>query len=93
MGMFNFSFFGEQERRSYNYRPRFYDPEKDRFRRNERKEGEEYVPGEYIQKSFSDRSFRKTRSTATRAQNIIGIIGLLLLAGVIYMMIKFYSIL
>ena len=91
--MFNFTFFGEQERRSYNYRPRFYDPEKDRFRKNEKKEGEDYVPGEYIKKSFSDRSFRKTRSSATRAQNIIGIIGLFLLAAVIFMMIKFYSIL
>ena len=91
--MFNFSFFGDQERRSYNYQPRFYDPEKDRFRKNEKKEGEEYIPGEYIIKSFSDRSFRKTKSGATRAQNIIGIIGLFLLAAVIFMMIRIYAIL
>jgi len=96
MGMFNFSFFGDQERRSYNYRPRFYDPDKDRLRSTQRKEEDsdrEYVPGEFIKRSFSDHSFQKTRSTGNRAQNIIGIIGLLLLAAVIFMMIKFYSIL
>lgn len=26
---FNFSFFGRQEHRVFNYRPRFYDPEKE----------------------------------------------------------------
>ena len=45
---FNFSFFGKQEVRKFNYRPRFYDPEAEERRKKYgdfTKKNEGYVPG------------------------------------------------
>ena len=54
MGFFNFSFFGKQEVRKFNYRPRFYDPETEERRKKygdftkPRDKQEKYVPGSYV---------------------------------------------
>lgn len=99
---FNFSFFGDSEHRVFNYKPRYYDPEKEARRRmfgnvdgsNEKasKEGEKYVPGKYIYGSLRDGNYQVTRSPkSSKAQKIIGLIGLLLFFVIMYLIAKFYS--
>ena len=94
---FNFSFFGRQEHRVFNYRPRFYDPEKE-----ERKQmfghvdgtsgKKEYAPGSYISGSFRDGAYQKTRE-ASRYQRVIGVVALILAFAVIYLIAKYYRLL
>ena len=63
---FNFSFFGSQEHRVFNYKPRYYDPEKEALKEkfghvDGTLEKEEYVPGAYIKGSFRDGKYQKTK--------------------------------
>lgn len=102
MGLFNFGFFGDQEHRVFNYKPRYYDPEEEERRQmfgavdgsgeRAKKEGT-YVPGASIKGAFRGGNYKKTRSAATRAQSIIGLVGLLLLAVVLIYFTKFFSLL
>ena len=100
--MARFSWFGDQEHRVFNYKPVYYDPEKEERRRRfgkvdgsagkpDEKTGE-YAPGSYIQGSFRDGNYARRRG-ATRAQSIIGIIGLVLVAIVLIYIAKFYTLL
>ena len=102
MGVFNFGFFGEQEHRVFNYKPRYFDPEKEKRKAmfgevdgtadKDRAEGK-YVPGSSIRGAFRDGNYKRTRGAGTRAQAIIGIITLLLIAAVLVYITKFYSLL
>lgn len=99
---FNFNFFGEQEHRVFNYKPRYYDPEKEERRRffGEHPEAEEggegsaddkYTPGKYLSGSFREGNYQKLRSTSSnKTQKIIGIVGLILFFVVLYFIAKFY---
>lgn len=94
---FNFGFFGSQEHRVFNYKPRYYDPEKEELKQkfgavdgSLDKEG--YTPGSYIKGSFRDGNYQRTRN-ASKAQSIIGIVGLLLFFAVLILVTKFYSLL
>jgi len=99
MGLFNFP--GQQEHRTFNYRPIYYDKDEEERRQvfgkvdgtfeKEKKEGK-YVPGSYIKGSLRDGNYQRTRG-GSRAQNIIGTIGLLLLLGILVYFTKFFSIL
>lgn len=99
MGMFNF--FGEHEHRVFNYKPIYFDPEKEELkqkfgavdgsREREAKNGT-YAPGSYIKGSFRDGNYKRTRG-ATKAQSIIGLIGLLLFALVMINFAKFFTLL
>lgn len=99
---FNFGFFGDQEHRVFNYKPRYYDPEKearkamfgevDGTAEQEKKEGK-YAPGSSIRGAFRDGNYKRTRSAATKTQAIIGIVTLLLIAAVLVYITKFYSLL
>lgn len=131
MGIFNF--FGDQEHKVFDYKPMYYDKDKEELRRKfgrvdggasagktsiggkeasagkgsaagkgnvagkangGGKEGREgYVPGSYIKGSMRGGNYQKTRSSSNRAQNIIGIIGLLLVAVVLFYIAKFYTLL
>ncbi len=100
MGIFNM--FGEQEHRVFNYKPIYYDKEEEERRRKfgrvdgsieKAKEEGTYVPGSYIKGSLRDGNYRRSRSHSTKAQNIIGLVGLLLVFGVLYYIAKFYSLL
>jgi hypothetical protein len=102
MAGFNFGFFGDQEHRVFNYKPRYYDPEEEKRREmfgdvdgtNEKaKEKGEYVPGQHLRGAFRDGNYKRTRGVAGRARNIIGIITLLLIAVVLIYITKFYSLL
>ena len=94
--------FGEQQHRVFNYKPIYFDPEKEELKRKFSKvdgsmdkemSKEDYVPGSYIKGSFRDGRYSSSRSTGSRAQNIIGIVGLLLIASILYYIAKFYTLL
>ena len=81
----------------FNYKPRYYDPEKEALKEkfghvDGRKEKEPYSPGSHIQGSFRGGSYQKTRKTS-RAQGIIGAVGLILFFVVLIYVAKFYSLL
>lgn len=102
MAGFNFGFFGNPEHRVFNYKPRYYDPEEEERKKmfgdvdgskDAAREKGEYVPGSSIRGAFRDGNYQKTRKTQTRTQTIISIITLLLIAGVLWYIVKFYSLL
>lgn len=97
MGMFNFGFFGKQEHRVFNYRPRYYDPEKEALKEkfgavDGSREKSGYAPGTYIKGSMRNGNYQKTRGTG-KAQRIIGIVTLILAFVVIYLIAKYYPLL
>ena len=102
MAGFNFGFFGDSEHRVFNYRPRYYDPEKEERKAmfgevdgtmDKERQNEGYVPGSSIRGAFRDGNYKRTRSSARRSQTIISIITLLLIVGVLVYITKFYSLL
>lgn len=78
---FSFNFFGESEHRVFNYKPVYYDPEKEERKRlfgkvdgsmdaPEDKASTEradsgYKPGQYISGSFRDGNYQRTRGTSS----------------------------
>lgn len=99
--MARFSWFGSEEHRVFNYKPIYFDPEKDQRRKlfgavdgsseKDKKDGS-YVPGSYIQGAFRDGNYAQRRG-GSRAQAIIGIIGLVLIAVMMIYIAKFYQLL
>lgn len=94
---FNFSFFGTQEHRVFNYKPRYYDPEKEALKEkfghvdgSDKKEP--YTPGSYIKGSFRDGNYQRTRQV-NKGQKIIGMIGLILFFVVLVFIAKYFSLL
>ena len=57
------------------------------------KEKGEYVPGQHLRGAFRDGNYKRTRGAASRVQNIIGLVTLLLIAVVLVYITKFYSLL
>lgn len=89
-----FNWFGETEHRVFNYKPRYYDPkEEERKQRFSAVDGSKYEPGQYIRGSLRDGHYSRERSHTNKAQNIIGIIGLILVFLVLAQIAKFYSLL
>ena len=82
MAGFNFGFFGDQEHRV------FVDGTNEKA-----KEKGEYVPGQHLRGAFRDGNYKRTRGAASRVQNIIGLVTLLLIAVVLVYITKFYSLL
>ena len=94
---FNFSFFGKQEVRKFNYRPRFYDPEAEERRKKygdftKPKEKEGYVPGQYVKASLRDGNYSR-KEDISRNQKVIGMVTMVLLFAVIYLIYKYFPIL
>ena len=95
--MANFGWFGESEHRVFDYKPRYYDKEKDELKQKfgkvygalEHKDAP-YVPGSYLNGAF--RGGHKKRSS-NKAQKIITLIGLILFVVVMIYITKFYSLL
>lgn len=118
---FNFNFFGETEHRVFNYKPIYFDPEKEERKRffgdhgqedaanrdaaasadaanqdtsaqGNATEEESYTPGKYLQGSFRDGNYQRLRtSSSTKAQKVIGIVGLVLFFVVLYYIAQFYG--
>ena len=57
------------------------------------KEDGKYVPGSSIRGAWRDGNYKRTRTTASRTQAIIGIITLLLIALVLIYVTKIYGLL
>lgn len=100
MGMF--SFFGDNEHRVFNYKPIYYDPEKEELKRKfgavdgsleKDKEEGTYTPGSYIKGSMRDGAYSRTRGHMTKTQTIIGIITAILIVAVLLLITKFYALL
>lgn len=104
MGLFNW--FGDQEHNTYDYKPIYYDKEKDELRKKfskvdgslekemeKEKEDGTYVPGSYIKGAFRDGHYQRSVRSGHKAQNIIGLTGLLLIFIVFILIAKFYTIL
>ena len=94
---FNFSFFGTQEHRVFNYRPRYYDPEKEALKEkfghvDGTKSGDRYSPGTYIKGSFRGGNYQKTK-VSNRNQLIIGLVGLVLFFVALVFVAKIFSLL
>lgn len=99
MGLFNFP--GQQDHRTFNYRPIYYDKEEEERKQmfgkvdgsleKEKKEGK-YVPGSYIKGSLRNGNYEKRRSSG-KFQTIIGIVGLILLFVILIYFTKFFSLL
>lgn len=96
---FNFGFFGSNEHRVFNYKPRYYDPEKEALKEkfgavdgsNEKKDGN-YVPGSYLKGSFREGNYQKTRQVG-RMQKIIGMVTLVLIFVVLILISRLYGLL
>ncbi len=96
MGIFNW--FGESQHRVFNYKPRYYDPEKEALKKkfghvDGSQEKDDYTPGSYLKGAFRNGNYSKEKGHATKAQNIIGIVGLILIAVVLIYITKFYALL
>lgn len=93
---FNFSFFGKQEVRRFNYRPRFYDPEVEERRKKygdfTKPRDEAYAPGKHIKGSLRDGNYSKTYDMS-KNQKVIGIITTALLFAVVYLIFKYFPLL
>lgn len=94
--------FGDQEHRVFNYKPIYYDKEKDELKQkfgrvdgtfDKQKEEGTYVPGSYIKGSMRDGRYKSSKSSSNKVQNIIGLVGLLLIAVVLIYIAKFYTLL
>ena len=93
---FSFKFFGTQEVRKFNYRPRFYDPEAEERRKKygdfTKPKNEKYVPGSIVKGSLRDGNYSRTEEVG-KNQKIIGVITTILLFAVIYLIYKYFPIL
>ena len=93
---FSFNFFGTQEVRKFNYRPRFYDPEAEERRKKygdfTKPKEEKYVPGSIVKGSLRDGNYSRTEDLS-RNQRFLGAISLILLFGVIFLLWKYFPIL
>ena len=99
---FNFGFFGSQEHRVFNYKPRYYDPELEKRRQmfgdvdgSNQKEKEEgtYVPGSSLRGAFRDGNYQKTKSPMTLVHTIITLVTLVLIVVVLIYIAKFFELL
>ena len=89
---FSFNFFGKQEIRKFNYRPRFYDPDEEARREkfgNHSTEEKEYVPGQHLRGSMRDGNYKETKDV-TRNQKYLGMLTLLLLFAVVFALFKYF---
>ena len=98
---FTFGFFGTPEPRVFQYRPRYYDEEKEALKEKfgevdgtaDREGAKPYIPGSIVKGSFRDGKYQQTRPGATRAQKIIGMVGMVLVFVVIIFIARMYSLL
>ena len=93
---FSFNFFGTQEVRKFNYRPRFYDPETEERRKKygdfTKPKDDKYVPGNIVKGSLRDGNYQR-KQEVSRNQKTIGAVSLILLFTVVYLIYKYFPIL
>ncbi len=96
-----FNWFGEQEHRTFNYHPMYYDEDEEKRRQmfgkvdgsdEKGKDGSKksYTPGNYLRGAFRDGNYSKKRAAGGKIQNFAGIIGLVLIALMLIFFTKLY---
>lgn len=93
MAFFNFGIFGEQEHRVFNYKPRYYDPEKEAVKEkfasvDGSMEKKDYVPGSYVKGAFKRED--RYRTSGGRTRMIVSLAGLLLIIVALIYIAKIY---
>ena len=96
MAFFNFGIFGEQEHRVFNYKPRYYDPEKEAIKEkfasvDGTMEKKDYVPGTYLKGAF--RREDRYRTSGGRSRMIASLVGLLLVIIILIYVAKIFPVL
>ena len=100
--LFNFGFFGNQEHRVFNYKPRYYDPEEEKRRQmfgevdgsnDAARKSDSYVPGSSLRGAFRNGNYQKTRTSMRTAHTIITIVTLVLIVLVLIYISKFFELL
>lgn len=90
---FNFSFFGKQEVRKFNYKPRFYDPETEERRKKygdfSKPKEEKRAPGSYIKGSLRGGQYNQSKGIS-KNQKILGAVSLILLCVIIWFMFQYF---
>lgn len=90
---FSFNFFGKQEVRRFNYKPRFYDPEeeerREKFGDHHKQEKKEYVPGEIVRGSLREGNYKETEDV-TKNQKFLGVLTLILMFAVVFALFKYF---
>ena len=93
---FSFNFFGTQDVRKFNYRPRFYDPEAEERRKKygdfTKPKNEKYVPGSIVKGSLRDGNYQR-KQEVSRNQKAIGAVSMILLFTVVYLIYKYFPLL
>ena len=93
---FSFNFFGKQEVRRFNYRPRFYDPEAEERRKKygdfTKPKDQKYVPGSIVKGSLRDGNYQR-KQEVSRNQKAIGAVSMILLFTVVYLIYKYFPLL
>ena len=93
---FSFTFFGTQEVRKFNYRPRFYDPEAEERRKKygdfTKPKDQKYVPGSIVKGSLRDGNYQR-KQEVSRNQKTIGAVSMILLFAVVYLIYKYFPLL
>ena len=93
---FSFNFFGKQEVRRFNYKPRFYDPEAEERRKKygdfTKPKDQKYVPGSIVKGSLRDGNYQR-KQEVSRNQKAIGAVSMILLFAVVYLIYKYFPLL
>ena len=93
---FSFNFFGTQEVRKFNYKPRFYDPEAEERRKKygdfTKPKDQKYVPGSIVKGSLRDGNYQR-KQEVSRNQKTIGAVSMILLFAVVYLIYKYFPLL
>ena len=93
---FSFNFFGKQEVRRFNYKPRFYDPETEERRKKygdfTKPKEEGYTPGQHVRGSFRDGNYQR-KVEVSRNQKMIGMVTMGLLLAVVILLFKYFPLL
>ncbi len=93
---FSFNFFGKQEVRRFNYKPRFYDPETEERRKKygdfTKPKEEGYTPGQHVRGSFRDGNYQR-KIEVSRNQKMIGMVTMGLLLVVVILLFKYFPLL
>jgi len=94
---FNFSFFGTNEHRVFNYKPRYFNHEEEQRRKtfgtvDNSSKKETYVPGSLLKGSFTGQDAQLHRGN-TKGQKFIGMLALILAFAIIFLIVKMWPLL
>lgn len=95
--MARFSWFGDQEHRVFDYKPIYFDKEKDELKKkfghvDGSSKDKDYVPGAYIHGALRGGNYSKKRG-GSKIHVIISLVGLCLVLVILIYIAKFFALL